>query len=228
MTTEALTTGALVPTNGPAAMQLAFDLGAMPTATSLDITNPDLDFEGWQNIGRSIGFVGAAWQWWVGDWLNFGEELFGEESAQAVEATTQERYSIAERITGVEHGTMMNIRSICAKVARSRRIAGLSFWVHAEVAALEPDEQTEWLKQAVEEGWNRDALRTAIKTAKHPPAEDDDDGGGAGGGDEGLTISERIEQAARLVFHQSQSTSDGSFLVPPEPMMQLAAALGEE
>jgi hypothetical protein len=227
-TTDEAPTKALVPKTGPAAMQLALELGAVTTATSLDITNPDLTYEAWESIGRTIGFVGSAWQWWVGDWLNFGEELYGEEHAQAIEATTQERYSMAERITGVEHGTMMNIRSICGKIARSRRVEGLPFWVHAEVAALEPEEQTEWLVRAHEEGWNRDALRQAIKDKKHPPEPgSDNDDAGDGNGD-GMTVGERIEQAARLVWHQAQSTTDGSYLIPPEPMAQLAAALGEE
>lgn len=219
---------ALVPTDAAAAMQLAFVLGARLNATGLELTNPELDYEGWENIGRAVSFVGTAWQWWIGDWVNLGEELFGEEAAQAVEHNTSARYSKAEAITGVDHGRMMNIASVCRKIARSRRRSELSFSHHEAVSALEPEEQTEWLSRCIEEEWTREELRQAIRDTKNPPEPEDDDGGAGGDGANRATVSERIEEAARLVFHQAQSTSDGTYLVPPEPMKQLAAALGEE
>lgn len=197
-------------------------------ATSLTVTDPDMTFENWQRLGRLLGHFRRGSDWWIGDWLNFGQEVFGEESAQAVEATRAERFSEAERITGLAPQTLLNISSVCNRVARSRRRTELSFSTHAAVAALEPDEQKEWLSRAVQEEWTVADLRAAIHEAMHPT--DDGDGSTASGSglDAGLTLGERLEAAARLVFHQGQPQRSGDVLVPGEAWQHLVSALGEE
>lgn len=217
---------ALVPTNGASATQLAFDLGARLEPTGMELTNPDLTYDDWENIGRCIGFVGNAWQWWVGDWINFGDKLFGEEAAAAIDDRAT-RYDVARRVTGgIPVGTLTNIASICARIAKSRRRPELTIYQHEPVAALEPDDQTMWLTKAVDEQWSRDDLRAALreaagdgkKTADPPPSPPG-----------GISISEQIEHAARLVWAQAQRATDhpGFYLVAGEPMAQLGAALGE-
>lgn len=212
------------------AIQLLLDLEATGKAdeVSLVLTDPELPYDTWEALGRFLGSVDRRARWYIGDWLNFGEAVYGEEAAQAVEATTAERYQEAERVTGLDHGTLMNIRSVCSKIARSRRRKELGFWIHVEVAPLEPDEQVHWLQQAIDNGWTKSELRQAIRDAKNPPVEDDGDGGAGEGSFDGVTLAERLEQAARLVYRQAQSTSEGDYLVPAEPMAQLAAALGEK
>lgn len=214
------------------AMQLILNLeenGALD-AVSLDLSGvPDLSRETWRDMGRFFGNLGRRINWYVGDWLNHGEDMFGTDEATqiGVEDTTKDRYDEAQQVTGLDRGTLLNISSMCRKIAKARRRKELGFWIHAEVAPLDPDEQVEWLQRAIDEGWRRSELRDAIREAKHPGTEDDD-----GGRDEGslcgVSASERLEQAARLVWHQSQSTTDGSYLVPAEAMSQLASALGEE
>lgn len=216
---------ALVPTSGAAATQLAFDLGARLESTGLELTNLDLTYEEWENIGRCIGFVGNAWQWWVGDWINFGDKLFGEDAAQAID-DRQTRYDVARRITGgIPQNTLSNIASICSRVAKSRRRPELTFYQHEPVAALDPEEQTQWLDRAIAEQWSREDLRSAIRDAGAPADPPSNDPPAAPGG---VSVSERIEQAARMVWSQAQRASDKTgFFVPPEPMRQLGAALGE-
>ena len=211
------------------AVQLLLDLetaGAID-AVSLTLTDPEMKYETWEALGRYLGGMQRRIQWYVGDWLNFGEALFGEAASQGIEATQKERYSEAERVTGLDHGTLQNIRSICGKVAKARRRPELGFWIHAEVAPLEPDEQIEWLQRAIDEGWTRNQLREAIREAKDPaaddPPEDDRDPG-----EPGLTVTERIEAAARQILTQAQPTRDHNFIVPEEPIVQLREALGEE
>ncbi len=85
------------------------------------------------------------------------------------------------------------------------------------------------MQRAIDEGWGRTALRTAIREATNPPADDPppgDDGNGNGG--DGLTISERIEQAALRCWNTAQPNEDGSVVVPPESWAALTAALGKE
>ncbi len=210
------------------AIQLLLDLEAAGAVdeVSLNLTDLDMPYQRWEDLGRFLGGLQRRTNWYLGDWLNFGEALYGQEASQGIDSTTKQRYDEAERVTGLDHGTLMNIRSICGRVARERRRSELGFWIHAAVAPLDPEEQIEWLQRAIDEGWTRVQLQDAIKEAKNPtPPEPEPDGGGGGGG---LTISERVEQAARLVWQQAQPTSDGSFLVPAESMSQLAAALGEE
>lgn len=222
-TTELVTTEA-----ERGAIQLLLDLESTGRAdeVSLTITDPDLPYETWEALGRFLGSIDRRSRWYIGDWLNFGEAIYGEQASQGVEATQAERYNEAERITGLDHGTLMNVASICGRVARSRRRKELGFWIHAEVAALEPDEQVEWLEVALQEGLKRNELRDRIREAKKGPSEPapviEESG------EPGMSRAEMIEQAARRVFHQSQPTSEGGALVPAEPWASFTAALGEE
>lgn len=209
-----------------AAIQLLLELEAAGAAdaVSLTLTDRDMPYQRWEDLGRFLGELDRRSRWYLGDWLNFGEEVYGEDSAQGTDSTLKERYDLAERVTGLDHGTLINIRTVCGKVARSRRRRELGFWIHSEVTALEADEQVEWLQRAIDEGWGKAELRAAIKEAKNPAAPSDP----GPAPEPGLSLAERIENAARLVYHQSQPDSDGNYIVPPEPMAQLAAALGEE
>lgn len=200
------------------------------TAVALTITDPDLSYETWEALGRFFGSLDKRSRWYIGDWLILGEELFGEEAAQAIEDTQKTRYDEAERVTGLDHGTMMNVRSICKNVARDTRRKELGFWIHAEVAPLDAAEQSVWLERAIEHGWTRRELRDAITLAKNPPVDDDADDSPGEGDDPPptLSISERIERAARLVYTQGQTTSTGDIIVPRQFWSQLAEALGEE
>lgn len=212
-----------------AAIQLLLDLeqaGAVDEV-SLNLTDPDLPYQRWEDLGRFLGSIDKRSRWYIGDWLNFGEAVYGESAAQGVEATTSERYSEAERVTGLDHGTLMNIRSVCAKVPRENRRKDLGFWIHSEVAKLDAAEQPRWLDAAIENGWSKTDLRDAIRAEKNPPAEADSDGGGEGA-PAAPTASEKIEEAANVVVDAWSLNSDGEWVVPKEAGAQLLAALGRE
>lgn len=221
----------LMPQNAPAATQLMLDLGATTDAVSLEITNPNISYKDWETIGKMCGFVGNAWQWWIGDWLNSGELLFGEQSAQGTD-TIDTRFDLALRVTGREAGTLANIRSVCEKVPKDRRRPELTFAHHQEVAPLEPDAQEEWLAKAIEENWNRSQLREAIRASRQPIGEGEGGDGGSGSGSGGggsMTIGERIELAARELARAMQPPlEDGMYRVPEENAVRLLAALGME
>lgn len=222
-----MSTTALVPTNGAAATQLAFDLGADLTPTSLDLRAADISYQDWENIGRAVGFVGNAWQWWVGDWLAVGEVLFGEEAAQAVDDRPS-RYDLARRITGKDQGTLQNIRSVCGRVPKANRRQELDFTHHVKVASLEPDEQVEWLQRAIDEQWSTAELAAAIKEMKNPATDPDLDDPSPGPGAPEVSRSELRDAALALVYQQSQPLSDGDYRLPSEVYAQVGAALGEE
>lgn len=221
-----MSTTALVPTNGAAATQLAFDLGANLTATSMDLRIPDPTYQDWENMGRAVSFVGNAWQWWVGDWLIIGEALFGEESAQAVDDRSS-RYDLARRITGKDQGRLQNIRSVCNRVPKATRRPELDFTHHEKVAALDPDDQVRWLQRAVDETLNTSELAQAIKDEKHGYVEPDPDPDPGPAAAPDVSRSERRDQALSLVYQEAQPTSDGDYLIPADVYAQVAAALGE-
>lgn len=211
------------------AIKLLSDLEAAGAAdeVSLTFSDPSMSYERWEAIGRFLGSIGRRSLWYIGDWLIFGEAVFGEAAAQGVEATTQERYSEAERVTGLDHGTLMNARSICARVARSRRRPELGVWMHEPVAKLEPKEQVKWLDHAVKKGWTRDQLRRAVKAddveAAVPP---DRESGSASSSF--VSVQERIEAAARDVMKMAQPTGNGVHEVPDEVIARLHEAFGQE
>lgn len=83
---------------------------------------------GWRGVRRG--------QWWVGDWLNYGERAYGEKYAQAMD------------VTGLEYDTLSSYRWVAAEIEPCLRKQKLSWSHHKEVAALEPAEQAEWLDRA--------------------------------------------------------------------------------
>jgi hypothetical protein len=188
------------------------------------LTLPDeMKFDDWQELGRNLGHVHRWTSWALGDWLNHGEEHFGEDAFAATEGSIVDRYDVASRVTGLAHRTLVNIASVCGRIARVRRRVELWFGTHEPVAPLEPDEQTEWLQRAVDEGMKRDELRDAIRAQKGGtplPASSVEDGDVPGPYDQ-------LKEAARHVFHQGQRRGD-EVIVPIEPWARLAAALGEE
>lgn len=213
-----------IPRNGAAATQLALSLGATLAPTALSFDDGPVDYETWQTIGRAIGFVENATRWWVADWMNLGEQMFGEEAAQAAD-DLESRFDIAKRITGLEGSTLNNMRSIANRVPAENRREELPFHVHAVVMALEPEEQQVWLERAVDAHWSRSEFREAIASERRggtsaPPQPVE-------GGD-GMTADQRLKQRVRLVVSQAEIAQDGSAIVPAEAWAQLVSALGEE
>lgn len=115
------------------------------------VVNGDPTFEEWKKCGEFLKQAEKSVQFWIGDWLNYGEHRWGEMYTQAIE------------ITGQEYKTVRNEKWVSSKIELSRRRDNLSFSHHAEVAQLEPEEQDYWLDKAEEEGLSRNELRKAIK-----------------------------------------------------------------
>lgn len=86
---------------------------------------PDLTFEQWNGIGAALQGVDRALQWWIGDWLRFGERRYGEMYAQAVETTGKAYQSLADA------------KWVADKIDFSRRRESLSWSHHKEVAGRE-------------------------------------------------------------------------------------------
>jgi N6-adenosine-specific RNA methylase IME4 len=125
--------------------------GMSSSATGLTL-DPNTPYEQWENIGEQLNQIEGAIQWWIGDWLNFGERKYGEMYAQAVSES--------------EVSTWQNYKYTSNAVESARRRELLSWSHHREVASLPPDEQEYWLEKAETEGMTRNELRHAIKRKK--------------------------------------------------------------
>jgi DNA methylase len=115
------------------------------------LIDPSCSYDEWQRMGADLERISGAWQWWYGDWWNFGESRYGEKHAQA--------------LPDKDYGTKANAAYVASRVQFSRR-REISFAHHQEVAPLEPSEQDAWLEQAIAEEWGHKELRHAIKRAK--------------------------------------------------------------
>lgn len=114
----------------------------------------ELRFEEWVRNGRRLGAVGRGVGWWIGDWLRYGNARYGEKYAQAA------------KITGYDSQTLMNMVYVSGQIAPVLRREGLSWSHHAEVAALEPDEQQRWLTRAEQARLSVQDLRLMLRKAR--------------------------------------------------------------
>lgn len=110
----------------------------------------DMAYEQWELAGAQLQKMGRAWQFWCGDWLNYGEARYGEKYTQAISTT-----DFAKQ-------TLLNVASISKRVPPERRRGALSFSHHEAVAALPPAEQDRFLDEAERDGLTVKRLRSRI------------------------------------------------------------------
>jgi hypothetical protein len=113
-----------------------------------------LGYDDWLRVGHNVTVVTNSAAWWLGDWLNFGRESYGQ------------RYEIAVSTTEFEHQTLRNYAWVASRFPVSRRRDMLSFGHHAELAALAEGDQEAWLDRCAAERWPRSELRRHRRLAR--------------------------------------------------------------
>jgi hypothetical protein len=150
---------------------------AAPSAGQIEMTNVSwaapntLTFDRWVVQGRRLGTIGRGIGWWIGDWLRFGNLLYGEKYVQAA------------KITGYDSQTLMNMVYVASSIDPSRRLPELSFSHHAEVAALSPEEQDHWLNTAKQSRLSVHDLRLMLRLERNRQESDADIGHAEPGAD---------------------------------------------
>lgn len=132
------------------------------TPTQL-ILPPNLTYDQWDRIGRQLQLAGLAIQWWIGDWLLYGEHKWREKYAQAIQ------------VTGRSEQTLMNYAFVAKAISPSRRREQVDFSTHAEVASLEEDDQERILAKAAKENSTKRQVRREaekVRREKRPKPED--------------------------------------------------------
>ncbi len=98
------------------------------------IVAPGLSWEAWTSIWATVDRIHKSSSFYVGDALLAGQREFGERFSQVVDV----KYLEPQR------GAMW----VCSKIEPSRRREDLSFSFHRELAAMDPEEQDRWIREA--------------------------------------------------------------------------------
>jgi hypothetical protein len=136
------------------------DRGGPATRSKVSLTatawapDDELGMREWADQGRRLGLIGRSANWWIGDWVRYGNTRFGE------------RYARAAAITGYDVQTLMNMVYVASRFDVDRRREHLSWSHHAELAALEPEVQEAWLDRAEAERLSVRCLRQEMRRAR--------------------------------------------------------------
>jgi len=128
------------------------------------VVNGTLELADWVAAGRNLGAMGRCSQWWLGDWIRYGNTKFGE------------RYARAASITGYDSQTLMNMVYVASRFEISRRRENLSWSHHETVASLAVGEQERWLDHASKERLSIVDLRLELRAARKGERQEQDDG----------------------------------------------------
>ena len=114
----------------------------------------DLDKREWVVVGKRLGGISRCNQWWLGDWVRYGAQKWGE------------KYTHAAKITGYDPRSLANMASVSAAFDLSRRRDDLTWSHHVAVAALSDEEQNLWLDRAAAEKLSVADLRTELRAVQ--------------------------------------------------------------
>ncbi len=114
-----------------------------------------MDVKRWIVYGKRFARLSSASNWWIGDWMRYGNSLYGE------------KYGAAAKATGYDRQTLMNMAWVSSRFSIDRRRPGLSWSHHAELAALPPAEQEVWLDRAEREHMTVRSVREEVRRGLH-------------------------------------------------------------
>jgi DNA methylase len=117
-------------------------------------------FVDWLACGQFIRSIEQSVQFWIGDWLVYGEEHFGKTD-----------YEQAISKTGLSYQTLRIYKSVARAFPLALRHNSVSFHHHKEIATLPPETQAQLLQQAEEENWplfklKQEKYRLRLETAR--------------------------------------------------------------
>ena len=136
---------------------VAAQLRARTTAVAW-LGHADLTVNEWQTFGPRIGLVSKSANWWLGDWVRFGQRRY------------EQRYKRASELTGYDEQTLMNLVYVAGRFDVSRRREAVSWSHHAELAKLDVVDQELWLSRITTERLSVRKLRTALRSAEQAAA----------------------------------------------------------
>ena len=110
--------------------------------------NDEMPWDVWVEFGDHLKQIEGAVQFWIGDWLNYGEGMYGEKYAQAVDPAQAK--------------TWTNYAYVARSVDISRRREIVAYTKHAAIAALSAEDQVKFLDECERNGYTVKQLKAAI------------------------------------------------------------------
>ena len=110
----------------------------------------ELSFEEWSELATSIGQAARSIGFIIGDWLVYGQSLFGTEGF-ADRRVDSASYQVAINATGLDLSTLQNYAYVSRNIPHSLRTERLSWEHHRLVAKLPETEQQEWIEACLAE-----------------------------------------------------------------------------
>ena len=181
--------------------------GVESTPTGLKFT-ATLPFETWQEIGFLLGTARDWTAFALGDWLCFGESVYGELAAQGVEAT------------GRTKATLLEYVRVARQVPPSRRRSTLSWSHHQAVAALEPRDQDNLLVRAETDRLSLEEFRALVRDDARPRRLGDFRSRPSN------EVVELVWTVAESLLHAARPLTPAEAVVPSATLDRLANALG--
>lgn len=127
--------------------QLVDDSWFDQTLRGMRIVRPPT-FDEWYNTGAQLAVIQRSLPMLIGDFLNAGEDTFGEKYSQVVNLFGE-----------YEYHTVANYAHVMRKVPYERRIGGLTYSHYKAVAYLEDEqEQIDAQEKAKENSWTAKEL----------------------------------------------------------------------
>ena len=115
-------------------------IGSIPDAVSVtDVGlqfNHDIEYDQWLRLMATLQQLTTAFQFAIGDALNYGQKRYGEKYAQAMDAT------------GCAYQSLANWSWVANHVPINNRVAGLSWTHHRIVAHVGTEQQKQLLESA--------------------------------------------------------------------------------
>jgi N6-adenosine-specific RNA methylase IME4 len=108
----------------------------------------------WHDIGGILKTMEGCIQFWIGDWLRFGEKKWGE------------IYKEAEKQTGLDYDTLKDYKGVADDIQLGLRNPNLTYNHHRAVRGLEENKKEKMLEMAEKKDMSVSELRFAVKEYK--------------------------------------------------------------
>ena len=110
----------------------------------------ELSFDEWRDLASSIGQAARSVAFIVGDWLVYGQNLYGTDGFPE-KRVDPASYQLAMNATGLDLSTLQNYAYVSRSVPFSLRSELLSWEHHRILAKLPEDEMAGWIDACVAE-----------------------------------------------------------------------------
>ena len=110
----------------------------------------ELSFEEWSELATAIGQAARSIAFIVGDWLVYGQSLFGTDGFPDKRVDSAS-YQLAIAATGLDLSTLQNYAYVARSIPYTMRTERLSWEHHRLVAKLPDDGKRDWIEACVAE-----------------------------------------------------------------------------